>query len=162
MCGIHNFMRRKTFVVHLMYLVYSRWWKFIKTWSLLEIPNIHSCIQLVLICLIYKSSENPLMYTLSIIPDSKSLVTYHPLPTEHEQITDSTDTKNALVRFSTLCVSMLSALLTTHLTHWSRNEIFDIGQTTFSNTFSPMDTFEFQTELYLNVTHMVPLKMGQH
>ena len=100
------------------------------------------------------------MYTLSIIPDSKSLVTYHPLPTEHEQITDSTDTKNALVRFSTLCVSMLSALLTTHLTHWSRNEIFDIGQTTFSNTFSPMDTFEFQTELYFKCDPHGPSENG--
>ena len=88
------------------------------------------------------------MYTSSIIPDSKSLVTYHPFPTEHEQITDSTDTINALVLLSALCVSMLSASFTTHLTHWSRNEIFDIGQTTFWNAFSWMDTSEFQTEFY--------------
>ena len=48
------------------------------------------------------------------------------------------------------------------LTHWGREEMNNISQTTFSNAFSPMKLFEFRLKFHWNLFPRVQLTIFQH
>ena len=52
--------------------------------------------------------------------------------------------------------------LVTHLTHWGRDKITAISQTTHSNTFSCMKMFEFQLKFHWSLFLSLQLTIFQH
>ena len=49
-----------------------------------------------------------------------------------------------------------------HLTHWGRNEMNNISQTTFSNVFSSMKMYEFRLTFHWILFQVVQLTIFQH
>ena len=49
-----------------------------------------------------------------------------------------------------------------NLTHWGRDKINNISQTTFSNVFSSMKMFEFRLKFHWSLFPMVQLTIFQH
>ena len=67
-----------------------------------------------------------------------------------------------LFKFGIMCCMLSMLLMSSSLTHWGRDEMNNISQTTFSNVFSSMKMFEFRLKFHWSLFPRVQLTIFQH